>query len=194
MYPRNGDRGVKPAVPDCSYGTPDILGYDSASGVYYVWEVKSAGEAYKAVSEAQWYVNRLQARGDKAVVGWTIGGPYDVGNGDKVIGPAEGAVIYGRPTNKKYQKVLSSSPMAATQQAQQIPHPTPGPAPGPYPGTAYQPGLGTVPLSTQSSSLTPLLVPIIVVGAIAGAAGPDEAVGATAVTVGVSRALFGLVA
>lgn len=40
------------------------------------------------VREAQ----RLLAAGDanKAVLGWMTGGPYDVGSGDKVLGPRRG--------------------------------------------------------------------------------------------------------
>ncbi|MFG2994517.1 RHS repeat-associated core domain-containing protein [Streptomyces sp. NPDC048257] len=183
------------AGANCSYGTPDILGYDPNSGVYYVWEVKSAGEAKKAVPEAEWYVSRMRANGDQAVLGWTIGGPYDVGNGDKVIGPAEGAVIYGRPNNKSYKKVVSTSPAAVAQQQPGLPVPTPsaGPGPGYYPGTVYQPGMGTLPQG-PSAGFSPLLaVPMIVVGAGIAIGGGAEVAAGTAVTVGVA-AMFDLAA
>lgn len=39
---------------------------------------RSAGQAAKAVPETEWYSNRIKARGDRAVLGWTIGGPYQV--------------------------------------------------------------------------------------------------------------------
>ncbi|MEU9175262.1 RHS repeat-associated core domain-containing protein [Streptomyces sp. NPDC048550] len=176
---------------DCSYGTPDILGYDPNHDVYYVWEVKSAGEAKKAVPEAEWYVSRMRANGDQAVLGWTIGGPYDVGNGDKVIGPAEGAVIYGRPNNRSFKKVVSTSPAAVAQQqpAQPVPTPSPGPGPGYYPGTVYQPGMGTLPQGPAAGFSPLLAVPMVVVGAgLAITAGPEVAAGA-AVTV-VATAMF----
>ncbi|MCU1681922.1 MAG: Type secretion protein Rhs, partial [Amycolatopsis sp.] len=181
---------------DCTYGVLDILGYDPHHDVYYVWEVKSAGHAAKAVPEAQWYVNRLQARGDRAVLGWTIGGPYDVGNGDKVIGPAEGAIIYGRMNNKKFNNVVTSSPSAVAQQrpAQPVPSPSPGPGPGYYPGTVYQPGLGTVPQGTDGVNQAPLLVPMIVIGGLALGAGPGEAAAGTAAAVRVAAAMFDLAA
>ncbi|WP_260848967.1 DNRLRE domain-containing protein [Streptomyces sp. SLBN-118] len=189
MYPRNGNKGTPRrnrglAVPDCSYGTPDILGYDAKSDVYYVWEVKSAGDASKAVPEAEWYVNRLKSQGKKAVLGWMIGGPYDVGNGDKVMGPTEGAVIYGRQNNKKFQKIYNNSPMAAAQQATQnaTPQPSAGPSSGEYPGTAYQPGVGTRPLS-DGGGFDPLVIPLLGLGALgvvggAAMASPEVAVGA----------------
>lgn len=53
-----------------------------------------------------------------------------MGNGDQVVGPAEGAVIYVRPGAKKYKRVLSSAPTNAVQGPQPVPHPTPGPTPG----------------------------------------------------------------
>ncbi|MFD7779264.1 DNRLRE domain-containing protein [Streptomyces sp. NPDC059753] len=182
MYPRNGDRGKVRgnrglAVPDCSYGTPDILGYDAKSDVYYVWEVKSAGDANKAVPEAQWYVSRLRSQGKKAVLGWMMGGPYDVGNGDKVMGPEEGAVIYGRQSNKKFQKIYNNSPMAVARQALQnnTPQPSAGPGPGTYPGTVYQPGVGTRPQSS-SGGFDPMLIPIAVLVVGGGIAlAPEEA-------------------
>ena len=151
----------------CSYGVPDIVGYDADHDIYYVWEVKSAGVASKAVPEAEWYANRMRADGKNTVLGWTIGGPYNVVNGDKVIGPEPGAVIYGRPNNKKFKRVLSSSPAAAQQQSQAAPQPTPTPrpGPGPYPGTIDQPGLGIVPQATDGVNQWPLLVPIVIVAA-----------------------------
>ena len=123
--------------------------------------------ASKAVPEAEWYANRMRADGKNTVLGWTIGGPYNVVNGDKVIGPEPGAVIYGRPNNKKFKRVLSSSPAAAQQQSQAAPQPTPtpGPGPGPYPGTIDQPGLGIVPQATDGVNQWPLLVPIVIVAA-----------------------------
>lgn len=122
--------------------------------------------ASKAVPEAQWYVNRMRADGKNSVLGWTIGGPYNVVNGDKVIGPEPGAVIYGRPNNKKFKRVLSSSPTAvAQQQSQPVPQPTTGPGPGPYPGTIDQPGLGIVPQTTDGVNQWPLLVPVLIVAA-----------------------------
>ncbi|MCQ4209818.1 DNRLRE domain-containing protein [Streptomyces longispororuber] len=188
MYPRNGDRGKVRgnrglAVPDCSYGTPDILGYDAKSDVYYVWEVKSAGDANKAVPEAQWYVNRLRSQGKKAVLGWMMGGPYDVGNGDKVMGPEEGAVIYGRQSNKKFQNIYNNSPMAVARKALQnnTPQPSAGPGPGAYPGTVYQPGVGTRPQSS-SGGFDPMLIPIVVLVVGGGIAlAPEEAAAATVV-------------
>lgn len=191
MYPRNGNRGTPRrnrglAVPDCSVGTPDILGYDAKADVYYVWEVKSAGDASKAVPEAQWYVNRLKAQGKNAVLGWMIGGPYEVGNGDKVMGPEEGAVIYGRDTNKKFKQIYKNSSMAAARQAaaSQTPNPSAGPGPGAYPGTGYQEGVGTRPLS-NNGGWDPLVIPLFTLGGaavVAGAAvmGPEAAVGAGA--------------
>ncbi|QNA77623.1 hypothetical protein C8250_042920 [Streptomyces sp. So13.3] len=188
MYPRNGNRGKVRgnrglASPDCSYGTPDILGYDKSSDVYYVWEVKSAGDASKAVPEAQWYVNRLKAEGKNAVLGWMIGGPYDVGNGDKVMGPESGAVIYGRQNNKKFQSIYNNSPMAAARAAQQnnVPQPSAGPGPGEYPGTVNQPGIGTRPSSGGGGGFDPILIPLVVlVGVGAVVTAPEEAVVATA--------------
>lgn len=168
---------------NCTYGTPDILGYDSRSKVYYVWEVKSAGDASKAVPEAQWYVSRLKAEGKNAVLGWMIGGPYDVGNGDKVMGPESGAVIYGRQNNKKFQSIYNSSPMAAARAAQQnnVPQPSAGPGPGEYPGTVNQPGVGTRPSSGGGGGFDPILIPLVVlvgVGAVITAS--EEAAIATA--------------
>ncbi|WP_316959698.1 RHS repeat-associated core domain-containing protein, partial [Streptomyces sp. TRM68367] len=191
MSPRNGNRGTPRrnrglAVPDCSFGTPDILGYDAKANVYYVWEVKSAGEASKAVPEAQWYVNRLKAQGENAVLGWMIGGPYEVGNGDKVMGPEEGAVIYGRGTNKKFKQIYNNSSMAAARQtaASQTPNPSAGPGRGEYPGTAYQEGVGTRPLS-NNGGWDPLVIPLFTlagVAVVAGATmmGPEAVAGAGA--------------
>ncbi|WP_371549757.1 RHS repeat-associated core domain-containing protein [Streptomyces sp. NBC_00554] len=183
-----------PAGP-CNKGLPDIVGYDPNHDVYYVWEVKSAGVAGKAVPEANWYVGKMRANGDKAVLGWTIGGPYPVPNGDQVIGPEPGAIIYGKPNDKKFKRVLSSSPTAVVQQqsAQPTPSPTPGPGPGPYPGTIDQPGLGIVPQATDGVNQWPLLVPIVLVGLpfIAPEAG---AAAGGAITVGVAATLFELAA
>ncbi|MGW2498173.1 RHS repeat-associated core domain-containing protein [Streptomyces pseudogriseolus] len=177
----------------CSFGVPDIVGWDPKNDVYYVWEVKSAGVASKAVPEAEWYVNRMRADGRKAVLGWTIGGPYNVSNGDKVIGPESGAIIYGKPQNRNYKRVLSSSPTAVTQQGQRVPQPTPGPAPGPYPGTASQPGLGVTPLATDGVNHTPLLVPMAVIALpFAVEAGVGAAV--ASVSAGVARRVFVLAA
>ncbi|MEV4616081.1 RHS repeat-associated core domain-containing protein, partial [Kitasatospora sp. NPDC049258] len=185
---------------DSTYGLVDILGYDADADVYYVWEVKSASEAASAVPEAQWYVSRLKADGKKAVLGWTIGGPYDVhANGDKVIGPAEGAVIYGKPNDRDFKRISTSSPaaVAAQQAAQRVPSPSPGPGPGEYAGTVYQPGLGTRPLGPSVGGPGALLVvPFVVIGA-AGvvAALPEEAAAAGAVaTVAAASALFDLAA
>ncbi|MFE1443252.1 DNRLRE domain-containing protein [Streptomyces sp. NPDC058739] len=178
-------------------GYIDILGHDKRTGVYFVWEVKSAGQASKAVPEAQWYVDRLRANGEKAVLGWTIGGPYDVPTtGDKVVGPAEGAVIYGKPSNKKFNKVLTSSPASAMQQqsAQPTPSPSAGPGPGDYPGIAYQPGLGHIPQPEGGVNHWVLLVPVAVVATPFVAAGGGSVATGTAVTVGVSAALFELAA
>ncbi|MDF3301731.1 hypothetical protein [Streptomyces tropicalis] len=76
-------------------------------------------------------------------MGRTVGGPYKVVNGDSVIGAESGAVIYSRLGNRKFNRVVSSSPATVIHQAQPVPQPTPGPVPSPYPGTADQPGLGT---------------------------------------------------
>ncbi|MDQ1044973.1 RHS repeat-associated core domain-containing protein [Streptomyces sp. V4I2] len=176
---------------DCSKGFPDIVGYDMNHDIYYVWEVKSAGEAAKAVPEAQWYVNRMRADGKNTVLGWTIGGPYNVINGDKVIGPEPGSVLYGKPKNsKKFRRILSNSPASALQQGQPTPQPTPGPGPGPYPGTVDQPGLGIVPQATDGVNQWPLLVPIIIIGlpvvieagGVAAAASVSAGVAATVYT------------
>ncbi|MDW4910957.1 RHS repeat-associated core domain-containing protein [Streptomyces sp. ADMS] len=178
----------------CNYGVPDIVGYDPNHDIYYVWEVKSAGVASKAVPEAQWYVNRMRADGKNSVLGWTIGGPYNVVNGDKVIGPEPGAVIYGRPNNKKFKRVLSSSPTAvAQQQSQPVPQPTTGPGPGPYPGTIDQPGLGIVPQATDGVNQWPLLVPIVIVAApfVVGGGGAAATVSVSAT---VAASLFELAA
>ncbi|MCX4536764.1 DNRLRE domain-containing protein [Streptomyces sp. NBC_00841] len=177
-------------------GYIDILGHDKKTDIYFVWEVKSAGQAAKAVPEAQWYVDRLKANGEKAVLGWAIGGPYDVATtGDKVVGPAEGAVIYGKQQNKKFNKVLTSSPALASQQNQSQPTPTPsaGPGPGDYPGIAYQPGLGHLPQPANGSSAWPLLVPMAVLTLPLWVEGGAAATG-TAVTVGVTAAMFELAA
>ncbi|WP_433573938.1 RHS repeat domain-containing protein [Streptomyces sp. CA-251247] len=188
----------KKGALDCTYGVPDILGYDPNHQVFYVWEVKSAGKAKTAVPEAEWYVNRMQERGDKAVLGWTVGGPYVVGNGDKVIGPEPGAVIYGRPSNRSFKKVLTPSPAAVVQGSTAQPQPSAGPGPGPgrYPGTIDQPGLGTIPQSTAHNGFSPLVVPMIVIGGLgvaAGAAAAGPGAGA-AVTVGTAAAFFDLAA
>ncbi|MEU6848824.1 RHS repeat-associated core domain-containing protein [Actinacidiphila alni] len=181
--------------PSCGNGIPDIAVQDDKTGIYFIWEVKSAGEADKAVKEADWYVKAMRANGDRAVKGWTIGGPYRMRNGDYVIGPEEGSVIYGKPNERKFKRVLSSAPAAAMQgqQARPVPTPTPGPGPGYYPDIAYQPGLGNVPLAQDGGSLMPLIVPIVIIGApLVGAAvvagGGEAAVGAT--TVAVSQAIF----
>ncbi|WP_258308878.1 DNRLRE domain-containing protein [Streptomyces sp. NWU339] len=194
MYPRNGDRGKVrgnrgSAVPDCSYGTPDILGYDAKADVYYVWEVKSAGDSAKAVPEAQWYVNRLRSQNKNAVLGWMIGGPYEVGNGDKVMGPEEGAVIYGRNNNKRFAKIYNNSPMAAARRAAagQTPNPTAGPGPGTYPGTVHQPGVGTRPMS-DGGGFDPILVPLFALGGAAVVAG-GIAMGPEAAVTGAGAAL-----
>jgi RHS repeat-associated protein len=190
--------GMQPGDPGCSYGKPDILLFDKTNDVYYVWEVKSASKAYQAVKEANWYVKAIRHNGDKAVLGWTIGGPYNVKNGDKVIGPESGAVIYGRVSKeRKFRKILTNNPVSVwTQQSANIPHPVPGPAPGMYPGTVDQPGLGTIPLGSGGGSMADLIVPFIVFGApLAAAAAPEEAAGAT--TVGAADLvanLFGLAA
>lgn len=194
--------GSKKCMADPSAYCPnpgyiDILGHDKRTDIYFVWEVKSAGQASKAVPEAQWYVDRLKANGEKAVLGWTIGGPYDVPTtGDKVVGPAEGAVIYGKPQNKKFNKVLSSSPAAATQSqssGQPTPQPSAGPGPGAYPGIAYQPGLGHIPQPEGGVSMWPLLVPVAVIALPVLAEAGAVATG-TAVTVGVTAAMFELAA
>ncbi|WP_225891488.1 RHS repeat domain-containing protein [Streptomyces dioscori] len=177
----------------CSHGVPDIVGYDPNHDIYYVWEVKSAGVASKAVPEAAWYVNRMRAESMNAVLGWTIGGPYHVVNGDRVIGPESGAVIYGKPNNRKFKRVLSSSPAAAQQQSQPVPQPTPGPAPGPYPGTVDQPGLGIVPQSTDGVSQLPLLVPIAIVG-LPFAVEAGGAAATASVSAGVAAKIFELAA
>ncbi|MEU5216492.1 DNRLRE domain-containing protein [Streptomyces sp. NPDC020807] len=177
-------------------GYIDILGHDKRTDTYFVWEVKSASEAAKAVPEAQWYVDRLKANGEKAVLGWTIGGPYEVpASGDQVVGPAEGAVIYGKPSNKKFNKVLSSSPAAATQgqSAEPTPQPSAGPGPGAYPGIAYQPGLGHIPQPEGGVNHWPLLVPVALVALPVVAAAGTTASG-TAITVGVTAAMFELAA
>ncbi len=187
-------RPGKNPLHDGSYGVPDILAFDPADKVYYVWEVKSAGEAAKAVPEAMWYVNRMRANGLNAVAGWAIGGPYSVGNGDGVVGPAPGAVIYGRPNQRKYQKAAGNLIATAAQtQAATLPDPTPGAVPGPYAGTAYQPGLGVVPEASSGIGMTPeVVVGGLVVGAGILLSGGSEAV-ATAATVS-AAAGFGLAA
>ncbi|MCI3276570.1 RHS repeat-associated core domain-containing protein [Streptomyces cylindrosporus] len=185
-----------PALPCGSYGVPDIVGYDPNHDIYYVWEVKSAGVAAKAVPEANWYVGKMRANGDKAVLGWTIGGPYPVVNGDRVIGPEPGAVIYGKPNDKKFKRIPTPSPMTTIQQAQPAqptPQPTPGPTAGPYPGTIDQPGLGIVPQATDGVNQWPLLVPIVVVGAPLIVEGGGTAA-AVSVSAGVAASLFELAA
>ena len=188
------------ATPPCNDGYADIVGHQDSSDVYFVWEVKSAGESSKAVTEAQWYVDKLKASGKKAVLGWTIGGPYPVlTTGDEVDGPAPGAVIYGKPRRSNTNTTRSASPMATVQQqqSQPTPSPSPGPGPGPYPGIANQPGLGNIPQPTNGVSQWPLLVPVAVLAlpALPELAGGGAAVETgTAITVAVSRALYGLAA
>ncbi|WP_314618205.1 golvesin C-terminal-like domain-containing protein [Streptomyces stackebrandtii] len=177
-------------------GYIDILGHDKRTNTYFVWEVKSAGQAAKAVPEAQWYVERLKANGQKAVLGWTIGGPYEVPTtGDQVVGPAEGSVIYGKASNKKFNKILTSSPAAAVQEQSSEPTPSPsaGPGPGAYPGIAYQPGLGHIPQPEGGVNHWPLLVPVAVV-AIPFVVEAGAVATGTAVTVGVTQAMFDLAA
>ncbi|MGW1213625.1 RHS repeat-associated core domain-containing protein [Streptomyces sp. NPDC002499] len=190
-----------PTAPCNSYGVPDIVGYDPNHDVYYVWEVKSAGVASKAVPEATWYVNKMRANGEQAVLGWTIGGPYPVvangvANGDHVIGPEPGAVIYGKPNDKKFKRIPTPSPMTTIQQAQPAqptPQPTPGPTSGPYPGTIDQPGLGVVPQATDGVNQWPLLVPMVIVGApFAVEAGGTAA--AVSISAGAAASLFELAA
>lgn len=183
--------------PQCGPGYTDIA--VMVGSVYWIWEVKSAGEASKAVKEADWYVKVLRLNGEQAVKGWIIGGPYRMRNGDYVIGPDEGTVIYGKPSERKFKRVLSSAPAAAMQgqQAQTLPSPVAGPAPGLYPGTIYQPGLGTVPQSQESASIMPLIVPIVIIGVpllggAAAAGGGEAAAGGAAVVV--ARELFALAA
>ncbi|MFD7361664.1 RHS repeat-associated core domain-containing protein [Streptomyces sp. NPDC059885] len=194
MYP-----GKNPGA-DCSYGKPDILGYDAKHGVWYVWEVKSVGQWNIAVREAQWYVSRMRSLGMKAVLGWTIGGPYRVANGYVVIGPQEGAVIYGKPGNRKWSRVPTTNPMGAAPlaTAQPVPQPSAAPGPGAYPGTTYQPGLGTIP-QASNGGFDPILVPMIVMGAgvlVAGgvAVGEGGAAAATITGVAATQQLFGLAA
>ncbi|MEU3567369.1 RHS repeat-associated core domain-containing protein [Kitasatospora sp. NPDC036755] len=186
-----------PSLTSCNDGNADIVGYDPKSDVYYVWEVKSAGEASKAVPEAEWYVKKMQAEGKKAVLGWTIGGPYDVPNGDKVVGPAEGSVIYGKEDNKKMQKHLPAGGTSQQSQAARVPTANPGPAPGKYPGTAYQPGLGTTPLADTGISLAPVLIPagiLVIAGVVVAAPAEAAAAAGTATTVAVTQAMFDLAA
>lgn len=97
------------------------------------------------------------------MLGRTIGGPYHVVNGDKVIGPEPGAVVHGRPDNKKFKRVPGSSPAAAPRQARAAPRPTPTPGPGPglRPGTIEQPGPGIVPRAADGVHQWPLLVPVV---------------------------------
>lgn len=111
-----------------------------------------------------------------------MGGPYDVGNGDKVMGHEEGAVIYGRQSNKKFQKIYNNSPMAVARQALQnnMPQPSAGPGPGTYPGTVYQPGVGKRPQSS-SGGFDPMLIPIAVLVVGGGIALAPEEVAATVV-------------
>ncbi|MFI2353009.1 DNRLRE domain-containing protein, partial [Streptomyces sp. NPDC019443] len=195
------DNASKKCMPNPTAFCPnpgyiDILGHDKRTDTFFVWEVKSAGQSAKAVPEAQWYVDRLKVNGEKAVLGWTIGGPYDVATtGDKVVGPAEGAVIYGKQQNKKFNKILTSSPAAAVQQqsAQPTPSPSAGPGPGDYPGIAYQPGLGHIPQPAGGVNHWPLLVPVAVLALPVALEGGAVATG-TAVTVGVTAAMFELAA
>ncbi|MBD0689015.1 hypothetical protein BG452_25535 [Streptomyces sp. CBMA123] len=186
-----------PSLTTCNKGNVDILGHDPKSDVYYVWEVKSAGEAAKAVPEAEWYVKKLEEDGKKAVLGWTIGGPYDVPDGNIAVGPAEGAVIYGKPDNQKMKKNMPAPGVSQQSQAARVPTATPGPAPGRYPGTAHQPGLGTVPLSDTGVNNSALLIPagiLVIAGVVAGAPAEAGAAAGTATTVAVTRAMFALAA
>lgn len=123
-------------MADCQgVGIPDIVVYDEKSHVYFVWEVKSVSEAGKAVEEAQWYVDGIRDIGGKAELGWMIGGPYAVvASRDKIIGPAEGAVIYGKEKDRRWSRTKVNVQPTPLPNAQAI-----------SPGLAYVPGLGYVP-------------------------------------------------
>jgi RHS repeat-associated protein len=123
-------------------GIPDIVVYVPASHASFVWEVKAGSQAALAQPEANWYVEAMNADPKMhkelgtAHLGWIIGGPYPVVNGDDVVGPLQGAIIYGRPEKSK---------------TTQVNHPQPTPQPNAQavsPGLAYQPGLGYVPVPT----------------------------------------------
>jgi hypothetical protein len=181
-----------------------VVEINYAKPVFFVWEVKSAGkDAYKAAPETKWYVQNMQRLRDQAVAGWAIGGPYAVGNGDEVIGPGSGAIIYGRPNDKRYQNRKAKMPSGAIPTAIPTPAPTPtptasatpspvaGPGPGMYADTAYQPGLGTVPLAQNGTDWLPaiLLGGVALAGTVAvgvevvGAAGTAAATCATVTVV-----------
>ncbi|MFJ5921885.1 RHS repeat-associated core domain-containing protein, partial [Kitasatospora sp. NPDC092948] len=181
-------------------GEADIVGYDPESDVYWVWEVKSVGVADKAVPEAQWYVDKLRQDGKKAVLGWAIGGPYSVPDGNVVAGPAEGAIIYGKPNDKRIPKNNPSGGSAQQSQTTRVPTALPGPAPGKYPKTAHQPGLGTTPMATDGVDMSYLLIPggVLVIAGIVVTAPEDIAVGTvaggTAVVTQFAKEMFDLAA
>jgi len=192
----------------CGNGIPDIV-FITTNGLYFVWEVKAVSVGDTATPEAEWYVDRMQKRGFHAVVGWAIGGPTPVGNGDLIVGPGGGAVIYGRPKAGTPQAKLASESPQASATAQPSPTasaaPSPGAAssptpraalpeavPGMYAGTADVPGVGTVPLCNSGcgSGVGPLaLLPLV----LAGLGGPDEvAGGGAALTAVLTRAELAL--
>ncbi|MGW5723225.1 RHS repeat-associated core domain-containing protein [Amycolatopsis sp. NPDC003865] len=180
---------------DCTYGIPDIVFRDSSTGTYWVWEVKSASQYAKAQSEAQWYVDMIRANGGSAVLGWEIGGPYPVPNKDLVAGPAPGAIVYGKPKDKKYEK--ATEPMSSKTATETRAAP-PEAVPGPEPGTYYQEGVGTRPLcNTDCSAPTEkwVLGGMVVIGGaavVAGAVAAAPEVGGAVVITTLTQEMFEL--
>jgi RHS repeat-associated protein len=199
------------ASSGCSYGTPDIVFI--VNNVYYVWEVKSVGAnaSTRATLEAQWYVDHLRKLGFHAVLGWAIG-VGQVPNGDEVVGPGGGAVVYGRPGNQSTSssgkasastRTTASTAPTATPSAVPSSHPNPsstpqaapaGYAPGQYAGTVDVPGIGTVPTCNTgcSTDVGPLLITALVVGTVIGLGGPDEVVGGSYLAARLTQAMFEL--
>ncbi|MGW4383849.1 hypothetical protein [Kitasatospora sp. NPDC004531] len=71
-------------------------------------------------------LENLRQDGKKAVLGWTIWGPYSVPDGNSVVDPGEGAVIYGNLNDRKTPQPTGGA--AQQSQAARVPTALPGQA------------------------------------------------------------------